>query len=63
IVIMIVIWAFNGFFQSMGWAPSVKTLANWFHPDERGRISGVFGTTYQIQYFVNWLPYKNFFAT
>ena len=29
---MIIIWAVNGYAQSMGWAPIVKTLANWFPP-------------------------------
>ena len=27
---MVIIWAINGYVQSMGWAPSVKTVANWF---------------------------------
>ena len=43
---MIVIWAVNGYVQSMGWAPAVKTLANWFPPRLRGRMSGRLGTSY-----------------
>ena len=45
-VVMIVIWAVNGYVQSMGWAPSVKTLANWFAPKARGKMSGRLGTSY-----------------
>ena len=43
---MIVIWAVNGYVQSMGWAPTVKTLANWFPPRVRGKMSGRLGTSY-----------------
>ena len=44
--VMIVIWAINGYVQSMGWAPTVKTLANWFPPRARGKMSGRLGTSY-----------------
>jgi OPA family glycerol-3-phosphate transporter-like MFS transporter len=44
--IMIIIWAINGYVQSMGWAPSIKTLANWFPPRVRGKMSGRLGTSY-----------------
>lgn len=44
--VMIIIWAVNGYFQSMGWAPTVKTLANWFPPRMRGKLSGRLGTSY-----------------
>jgi sugar phosphate permease len=45
---MIVIWALNGYVQSMGWSPSVKTVANWFPRKVRGRISSVMGSSYQV---------------
>ena len=41
-----IIWFLNGYFQSMGWAPTVKTIANWFSKEERGKISGFVGTSY-----------------
>ena len=44
--VMIIIWAVNGYVQSMGWAPAVKTLANWFPPRVRGKMSGWLGTSY-----------------
>lgn len=43
---MAIIWGLNGYFQSMGWAPTVKTIANWFSKEERGKISGFVGTSY-----------------
>lgn len=45
---MMLLWAFNGFFQSMGWAPTVKLVANWFPIGERGRAAGILGSSYQI---------------
>jgi len=44
VMMMFILWGMNGFFQSMGWAPSVKTTANWFPPKERGKWSGRLGT-------------------
>ena len=52
---MIAIWALNGYFQSMGWSPSVKTIANWFPPKKRGMASGVLGTSYQIGNAASWI--------
>jgi OPA family glycerol-3-phosphate transporter-like MFS transporter len=51
---MILLWALNGFFQATGWAPSVKTIANWFAPAERGKIGGRLGTSYQIGNAFSW---------
>ena len=52
---MCVIWGLNGIFQSMGWSPSVKTLANWFPTKVRGKISGLYGASFQIGNVVSWL--------
>ena len=46
LIIMIIIWGLNGYFQSMGWGPTVKAMANWFPVRIRGRISGLLGTSY-----------------
>lgn len=51
---MALIWALNGFFQSMGWSPTVKTIANWFPPKVRGRKAGLLGTSYQIGSAASW---------
>lgn len=45
---MILVWGLNGYFQAMGWSPSVKTIANWFPRQIRGKASGILGTSYQI---------------
>jgi MFS transporter, OPA family, sugar phosphate sensor protein UhpC len=34
--VMVVIWAINGWFQSMGSAPSGTNISHWFSPSERG---------------------------
>lgn len=52
---MCVIWGLNGIFQSMGWSPSVKTLANWFPSNVRGKISGLYGSSFQIGNVISWL--------
>ena len=54
ITVMIAIWALNGYFQSMGWAPSVKTVANWFPPNLRGKMGGLLGSSYQIGNAYSW---------
>jgi len=51
---MILIWALNGYFQSMGWGSAVKTIANWFPPKRRARFSALLGTSYQIGNAVSW---------
>jgi len=51
---MMILWALNGFFQATGWGPSVKTIANWFHPNVRGKIGGRLGTCYQLGNAFSW---------
>ena len=55
LVIMALIWGLNGYFQSMGWGPTVKAMANWFPNKVRGRISGRLGTSYIIGGALSWL--------
>lgn len=45
---MLVVWGLNGYFQSMGWSPQVKTMANWFTVAQRGKWMGLMGSCYQI---------------
>jgi len=54
LTIMVIIWALNGYVQSMGWAPSVKTVANWFPRSMRGRIGGILGSSYQLGNAFSW---------
>ncbi len=51
---MMLVWGLNGYCQSMGWAPTVKTVANWFPPERRGKMSGLLGTSYQIGNAYSW---------
>ncbi len=53
--LVFLIWGLNGFFQSMGWAPSVKTIANWYPPEERGKWSSRLATSYLLGGVVSWL--------
>ncbi len=55
ITAMMIFWGLNGYFQSMGWGPSVKVVANWFPPEKRGRMSGFLGTSYQIGNAYSWI--------
>lgn len=40
-------WGLNGWFQSMGIAPYMRALANWFNIGERGRVVGFWTTSHQ----------------
>lgn len=53
--IMILLWGLNGFFQSMGWAPTVKIIASWFPIHKRGKAAGILGSSYQIGNAASWL--------
>lgn len=55
LTVMAVIWALNGYVQSMGWSPSVKIIANWFPRQIRGRIGGLMGSSYQFGNALSWL--------
>ncbi|MCX5818609.1 MAG: MFS transporter [Deltaproteobacteria bacterium] len=52
---MLVVWGLNGYFQSMGWSPQVKTMANWFTVAQRGKWMGLLGSCYQIGNALAWL--------
>jgi len=51
---MILLWALNGYFQSMGWSPIVKTVAGWFPPQTRGKASGILGSSYIFGSAASW---------
>ena len=48
LVLLVIFWGINGFFQAMGWAPMVKVMGYWFPLKSRGRIMGWLGTCYQF---------------
>jgi OPA family glycerol-3-phosphate transporter-like MFS transporter len=49
------LWGLNGYFQAMGWAPTVKTIANWHPPDDRGKWSSRLATSYLLGGVVSWI--------
>ncbi len=44
----VVIWALNGWFQSIGSAPSVVALSHWFAKGERGTRYGIWSASHSI---------------
>lgn len=55
ILTFLVLWGANGYFQSMGWGPSIKILASWFSLRERGKVSGFMAFFYQTGNILSWL--------
>ncbi len=53
--VLMLVWAVNGYFQSMGWPSLIKTFANWHPPRVRGALSGVLGTSYQFGNVLAWV--------
>ncbi len=43
-----VLWGLNGWFQSMGAAPSVVSLSRWFSNHERGTYYGIWSASHSI---------------
>ena len=41
IIVMAVIWGFNGYFQSMAWSPGMSALIKWWPGDTRGFATGL----------------------
>lgn len=53
--LMIVLWAANGYFQSTGWGPILRTLSRWFGAARRGRLSALLGPSYVLGHVGSWL--------
>lgn len=45
---LLFVWAINGYFQSLGWTPCVRVIANWIPVHRRGNVIGIVGTGYQV---------------
>jgi sugar phosphate permease len=52
--LMALIWAANGLAQSTGWGPMMKTLARWFEPRQRGRLTALFMPCYVVGHAASW---------
>lgn len=51
---MVLLWGLNGWVQSMGWGPIVKTIAAWFGRGRRGRITAFFGPCFVVGHLTAW---------
>ena len=47
-IVFLILWGFNGWFQSLGAAPSVVALTRWFSPEERGTYYGIWSASHNI---------------
>lgn len=47
-VVFLALWAMNGWFQSIGSAPSVVALSHWFGRKERGTRYGIWSASHSI---------------
>jgi sugar phosphate permease len=39
---LLLVWCANGYFQSMGFAPGSRLLSNWWGPERRGFVYGIY---------------------
>lgn len=46
--VFVLLWTLNGWFQSMGSAPSVVNIAHWFSHGERGTRYGIWSTAHSL---------------
>jgi OPA family sugar phosphate sensor protein UhpC-like MFS transporter len=46
------IWIWNGYFQGVGAAASVKSLTHWYTGSERGRVYGIWSAAHSIGEFL-----------
>jgi len=61
-VAFLVLWTINGWFQSVGSAPSVASLAQWFSPRELGTRYGIWSASHGIGTAITFLATASFVA-
>ena len=52
--IALLLWGLNGWAQSTGWGPLLKTLSRWFSPQVRGRVTALFSPCYVVGHAASW---------
>lgn len=52
--VMIILWAFNGYSQSMLWGPLMKTINQWFQDREKSKIAIQMSATYLSGFLLAW---------
>jgi glycerol-3-phosphate transporter len=48
LIVLVILWGMNGWFQSMGFPPGARLLSHWYSPSEYGRIWGLYGCSHQV---------------
>lgn len=60
---ILILWALNGYFQSMAWAPGSRLISNWWHREERGKAFGLYtmaaGSSSVVTFLVSILILQN----
>lgn len=52
--VMLVLWGFNGYFQSMLWGPIVKTVSHWFSHEKRAAVAVGLSTSMAVGFLLAW---------
>ena len=62
-IYILVLWALNGYFQSMAWAPGSRLISNWWRREERGKAFGLYtmaaGSSSVVTFLISILILKN----
>ncbi|WP_316838503.1 MFS transporter [Pedobacter gandavensis] len=53
--VIMLLWAANGYFQSMAWAPGAKLINNWWNERERGKAFGFYTMAAGLSSMVTYL--------
>jgi len=48
LVLMVILWSMNGWFQGMGWPPCGRTMVHWFSDRERGTKMAVWNLAHNV---------------
>jgi MFS transporter, OPA family, sugar phosphate sensor protein UhpC len=62
VTVFVVLWALNGWFQSMGSAPSGVSIFQWFEPSRRGRFYGAWAGSHNIGEGISFVVTTNLVA-
>lgn len=54
LIVMVILWALNGYFQSMLWGPLMKTINQWFLKEQKSRISLFMFSSALTGYLITW---------
>jgi len=52
--LLVLLWALNGWAQSTGWAPIIRTLSRWFGPAQRARVTALISPSYLVGHAASW---------